>query len=145
MSIALRYAKDNAEAADIVSIAFVNAFKGLHTFNAEKGNFLGWLNRIVINEAIDFIKQFNKIDHKELTYAEETIVYNETIKKLDAADIMLLVKQLPRATHAVFMLYAIDGFKHKEIAQILNISEGTSKWHLNDARKNLQKKLEHLK
>ena len=54
---------------------------------------------------------------------------------------MELIKQLPPATHAVFVLFALDGYSHKEIATHLGISEGTSKWHLSEARKNLQKKI----
>jgi RNA polymerase sigma factor (sigma-70 family) len=63
------------------------------------------------------------------------------IEKTDAAEILQLIKQLPPATHAVFVLFAIDGYAHKEIAAQLKISEGTSKWHLSEARKLLQQKL----
>jgi RNA polymerase sigma factor (sigma-70 family) len=141
MAIAMRYAIDEHEAADIMSHAFVKMFRSISSFDATKGNFHGWLKRIVINESLDHIKQRSKFSHQEIETAEEPSITNAVIEKTDAAAIMELIKQLPPATHAVFVLYAIDGFAHKEIAAQLNISEGTSKWHLSEARKTLQQKL----
>lgn len=141
MAIAMRYAIDEHEAADIMSHAFVKMFRSISSFDASKGNFHGWLKKIVINESLDHIKQRSKFSHQEIDTAEEPAITNAVIEKTDAAAIMELVKQLPPATHAVFVLYAIDGFAHKEIAAQLKISEGTSKWHLSEARKILQQKL----
>jgi RNA polymerase sigma factor (sigma-70 family) len=141
MAIAMRYAIDEHEAADIMSHAFVKMFRSISSFDETKGNFHGWLKRIVINESLDHIKQRSKFSHQEIDTAEEPAITNAVIEKTDAAAIMELVKQLPPATHAVFVLYAIDGFAHKEIAAQLKISEGTSKWHLSEARKILQQKL----
>jgi RNA polymerase sigma-70 factor (ECF subfamily) len=61
---------------------------------------------------------------------------------MGAEEIMNLIKRLPPATHAVFVLYAVEGYNHREIAEQLNISEGTSKWHLSEARKTLQKQIQ---
>jgi RNA polymerase sigma factor (sigma-70 family) len=144
MAIAMRYAIDEHEAADIMSHAFVKMFRSINSFDETKGTFHSWLKRIVINEALDSIKQRSKFSHQEIDTAEEPAITNATIEKTDAAYLMELIKQLPPATHAVFVLYAIDGFTHKEIATQLNISEGTSKWHLSEARKNLQQKLLHI-
>jgi RNA polymerase sigma factor (sigma-70 family) len=144
MAIAMRYAIDEHEAADIMSHAFVKMFRSINNFDETKGTFHSWLKRIVINEALDSIKQRSKFSHQEIDTAEEPAITNATIEKTDAAYLMELIKQLPPATHAVFVLYAIDGYTHKEIATQLNISEGTSKWHLSEARKNLQQKLLHI-
>ncbi|WP_073081100.1 RNA polymerase sigma factor [Chitinophaga jiangningensis] len=141
MAIAMRYATDEQEAADILGQSFVKMFRSLHTFDNTKGNFHGWLKKIVINEALDHIKQRSRFTSLELESAEEPYVQNSVIEKNDAAAILQLVRQLPPATHAVFVLYAIDGYTHREIATQLNISEGTSKWHLSEARKILQHKL----
>lgn len=141
MAIALRYATDEQEAADILGQAFVKMFRSIHSFDETKGNFHGWLKRIIINEALDHIKQRSRFASLELDTAEEPFVNNSIIEKTDAAAILQLVRQLPPATHAVFLLYAVDGYTHKEIAAQLNISEGTSKWHLSEARKILQQKL----
>lgn len=124
-----------------MSHTFVKLFKSIHTFNAAKGNLHGWLKRIIINEALDRIKQRSRFGTSELVETDEPPVSNDVVEKIDAAEIMQLIKQLPPATHAVFVLYVIDGYGHKEIAAQLNISEGTSKWHLSEARKNLQRQL----
>ena len=145
MAIAMRYAIDEHEAADIMSHAFVKMFRSIHTFDETKGNFHGWLKRIIINESLDHIKQRSRFSTQEIDTTDEPAINNDVIEKTDAAEIMQLIKQLPPATHAVFVLYAIDGFAHKEIAAQLNISEGTSKWHLSEARKILQQKLTSIK
>ena len=145
MAIAMRYAIDEHEAADILGHAFVKMFRSIHSYDASKGNFHGWLKRIIINESLDHIKQRSRFTNLELENAEEPSVNNSIIETTDAADILQLVRQLPRATHAVFVLYAIDGYTHKEIAAQLNISEGTSKWHLSEARKILQQKINAIR
>jgi RNA polymerase sigma-70 factor (ECF subfamily) len=144
MAIAIRYMTNEADAADILSHAFVKMFKSLQTFDGTKGNFHGWLKKIIINEALSQIKKRSKFTSKSLDEAEEPYVNNAIIEKTDAADILQLLRQLPPATHAVFVLYAIDGYTHKEIAAQLGISEGTSKWHLSEGRKILQAKLAGL-
>lgn len=145
MAIAMRYAADEHEAADILGQAFVKMFRSIHSFDAAKGNFHGWLKKIIINEALDHIKQRSRFTSLELDTVEEPFVNNSIIEKTDAAAILQLVRQLPPATHAVFVLYAIDGYTHKEIAMQLSISEGTSKWHLSEARKILQQKITAIK
>jgi len=145
MAIAMRYAIDEHEAADILGQAFVKMFRSIHSYDVTKGNFHGWLKRIIINESLDHIKQRNRFSSLELETAEEPFIQNSIIEKTDAAAILQLVRTLPRATHAVFVLYAIDGYTHKEIAAQLNISEGTSKWHLSEARKILQQKINAIK
>jgi RNA polymerase sigma-70 factor (ECF subfamily) len=145
MAIAMRYALDEHEAADIMSHAFVKMFRSISSFDGTKGNFHGWLKRIVINESLDHIKQRSRFSTQEMETADEPAVSNTAIEQTDAAAIHELIKQLPPATHAVFVLYAIDGFAHKEIAAQLKISEGTSKWHLSEARKILQQKLAGIK
>jgi RNA polymerase sigma factor (sigma-70 family) len=141
MTIAMRYARDEQDAADIMSHAFVKMFRSLASFNTAKGSLHVWVKKILINEALDHIKQRSRFSSRELTEAEEPAINNEVIEKTDAAEILQLIKQLPPATHAVFVLFAIDGYAHKEIAAQLKISEGTSKWHLSEARKLLQQKL----
>jgi RNA polymerase sigma factor (sigma-70 family) len=141
MTIAMRYSRDKQDAADIMSLAFVKVFKSIASFDESKGIFQSWLKRIIINEALDHIKQRNRFINRELTANEEPVINNNVVEKIDAAEIMQMVKQLPPATHAVFLLYAVDGYSHKEIAKQLKISEGTSKWHLSEARKKLQQNL----
>jgi RNA polymerase sigma factor (sigma-70 family) len=141
MNIAMRYALDEQDAAAILSQAFVKMFRSIAAFDATKGTMHSWLKKIIINEALDHIKLRSRFSSQEMTAADEPVIPNEAIQKTDAAAILQLIRQLPPATHAVFVLYAIDGYTHKEVASRLNISEGTSKWHLSEARKFLQQKL----
>ncbi len=145
MPVAMRYSRDEMDASDILSHAFVKIFKSIHTFDKDKGSLHGWIKRIVINEGLDHIKARSRFSTDvELETAAEPFIDNAAIAKMDAGELMDLIKQLPPATHAVFILYGIEGYKHKEIAAMLQISEGTSKWHLSEARKILQQKIQYL-
>lgn len=141
MSIALRYATDNQDAASILSNAFVKMFRSIDRFDTVKGTLHAWLKKIIINEALDSIRQRSRFSTEELPEAAEPDIPNAAIQRLDAAAVLELIRRLPPATHAVFVLYAIEGYTHKETAQALGISEGTSKWHLSEARKILQQQL----
>jgi RNA polymerase sigma factor (sigma-70 family) len=145
MAIAMRYARDEQDAADIMSHAFVKMFKSIHSFDESKGTIHSWLKKIVVNEALDHIKQRSRFSSRELNEADAPFISNNIIEKTDAAEIMQLIKKLPPATHAVFVLFAIEGYAHKEIAAQLHISEGTSKWHLSEGRRILQQKLTGIK
>lgn len=141
MAIAMRYSRDEADAADILSLGFVKMFRSLGSFDSNKGNLFGWVKQIIIHEALDHIKQRNRFETKELEEAAEPVIDNSAIEKMDADGLISLIKTLPPATHAVFVLYVVDGYTHPQIAKELNISTGTSKWHLSEARKILQQKL----
>lgn len=145
MTIALRYSRDEMDAADIVSHAFIKIFKSIHSFDSTKGSLHAWIKRIVVNEGLDHIKNRTRFsENVELETVPEPQINNSVIEQMGAEEIMEIVKKLPPATHAVFVLYAVEGYNHREIAKKLNISEGTSKWHLSEARKFLQGKLSTL-
>jgi RNA polymerase sigma-70 factor (ECF subfamily) len=145
MTVALRYARDEMDAADIMSHAFVKIFKSIHTFDSSKGSLHAWIKRIVVNEGLDHIKSRSRFsENVELETVTEPGINNAALEQLGAEEIMMLIKKLPPATHAVFLLYAVEGYNHREIAERMNISEGTSKWHLSEARKTLQKMIQHL-
>ena len=92
-----------------------------------------------------FIKSRNRFsENVEIETVAEPEIKNEVLEQMGADEIMKLVQKLPPATHAVFVLYAVEGYTHREIAEKLSISEGTSKWHLSEARKTLQKQIMHL-
>jgi RNA polymerase sigma-70 factor (ECF subfamily) len=145
MSIALRYSRDEMDAADIVSHAFVKIFKSIHSFDSSKGSLHAWIKKIVVNEGLDHIKSRTRFsENVELETVPEPHVNNSIIDQMGAEEIMEIVKKLPPATHAVFVLYAVEGYNHREIAERLKISEGTSKWHLSEARKYLQEQLTQI-
>ena len=143
MTIALRYARDEHDAADIMSHAFVKVFKSIRTFDSSKGSLHAWIKRIVVNEGLDHIKSRERFSqHVEIETAAEPEIANAALEQMGAEEIMTLIKKLPPATHAVFIMYAVEGYNHREIGERLNISEGTSKWHLSEARKTLQTQLQ---
>lgn len=142
MTVALRYSRDEMDAAEIVSLAFVKVFKSIHNFDSEKGALQTWIKKIVMNEGLDHLKSRERFSHNvELESVPEPAISNSALEQLGADEIMKLIHQLPPATHAVFILYAVEGYNHREIAEQLSISEGTSKWHLSEARKKLQQQL----
>ncbi len=146
MSIALRYSRDEHDATDILSLAFVKVFKAIKNFDPSKGSLHAWIKKIVMNEGLDHIKSRSRFSEQvELEAVAEPVVNNAALQEMGADEIMEIVQKLPPATHAVFVLYAVEGYSHREIADQLSISEGTSRWHLSEARKHLQQQLEHLK
>lgn len=146
MTIAMRYSRDEMDAADIMSHAFVKVFKSIKSYDSTKGSLHAWIKRIVVNEGLDHIKSRERFsENVELETVDEPPINNSVLEEMGAEEIMELIAKLPPATHAVFVLYAVEGYNHREIAEKLGISEGTSKWHLSEARKTLQKQLAHLR
>lgn len=145
MTIAMRYSRDEMDAADIMSHAFVKIFRSIKSYDSSKGSLHAWIKRILVNEGLDHIKSRNRFsENVEIETVAEPEIRNEVLEQMGADEIMKLVQKLPPATHAVFVLYAVEGYTHREIAEKLSISDGTSKWHLSEARKTLQKQIMHL-
>ena len=139
----MRFSRDEQDAADIMSSAFVKMFKAIRAYDINKGSFYAWLKRIIVNEALDHMKGREKFySEVELETEEAPSIDNAVIDKINAAEIMKQIQKLPPATHAVFVMYAIEGYNHREIAEMTGISKGTSNWHLSDARKKLKQQLE---
>jgi RNA polymerase sigma factor (sigma-70 family) len=146
ITIALRYSRDEHDAADIMSHAFVKVFKSIKSYDSSKGSLHAWIKRIIVNEGLDHIKSRERFsENVELETVEEPPVNSSVLEQMGAEEIMEIIAKLPPATHAVFVLYAVEGYNHREIAEKLGISEGTSKWHLSEARKTLQQQLQHLR
>jgi RNA polymerase sigma-70 factor (ECF subfamily) len=143
LSVCRQYIKDIHLAEDIMITAFMKVFANLKNFQY-KGSFEGWIRRIMVNECISFIRVDEKLKYSEdETYIEES--FNNIESQFSIADIQFLIDSLPDGYKMVFNLYAIEGFKHKEIAAMLGISEGTSKSQLSHARKMLQGQINTLK
>ncbi len=143
MSITLRYAESRDEAAEILNDAFMKVFTNIKDFNTDKP-FKPWLRRIIINTAINHYhknKQYREMDSVDI--AEESLGKSEKIiPGISYEEIIEMVQQLSPAYRTVFNLYVIEGFKHREIAEMLDIAVGTSKSNLAKAKKNLQAILE---
>jgi RNA polymerase sigma-70 factor (ECF subfamily) len=107
---------------------------------------MGWVKVIVVNCALDFVKKENRFKEVQLTAAQEeqTGISEEAFSKVSVKEILKIIQQLPRATATVFNLFIYEGFTHPQIAAQLGISEGTSKWHVNEGRRILKSKIESL-
>ena len=136
----MRYTKNENDATEVLNHGFLKVFKSIQRYEQEKASLYTWIRTIVINTCIDFIKQKTRLEqYCEIEMATKVQIQPEVIDKVEISELLYYIRQLTPATQAVFNLYVMEGFNHKEIGKLLNISEGTSKWHLSEARKNLQK------
>jgi RNA polymerase sigma-70 factor (ECF subfamily) len=142
IKICFRYAVDADSAGSIYNNAMLRVFKHLYTYS-EEGKLAGWIKVIVVNCCIDFCKKKNTFSNTVAQVTEDEIVIEpDVFDNISAKEIQLVIAQLPGATATVFRLFVYDGFTHKQIAERLNISEGTSKWHVSEAKKTLKKRFE---
>ena len=151
MGVCLRYCHNRDEAKAALNLTYYKILRKLDTYRPEVP-LDAWMRRIAINTLIDeYRKQRKGKDLIETTAFEgkntykTPITHNDAEYRADAAQLEALVQQLPNMTRKVFNLFAIDGYAHLEIADMLGISEGTSKWHVNSARKKLQLALTALR
>ncbi|CAN5176981.1 sigma-70 family RNA polymerase sigma factor [soil metagenome] len=140
LGVCLRYAGSKDEAKEIMNIGFLKVFQTINRFEDGLGNIDAWIYRVMVNTSIDYYR-------KELKHRYQDDVDNhyhiqdesaDAISEMSMDELIKLVQTLSPAYRTVFNLYVIDGFSHKEIADQLGISEGTSKSNLAKARMNLQ-------
>ncbi len=133
-NVSLTYTNDEDEACDILQEGFIKVFRNLQTFQFQ-GSLEGWIRKIVVNTALEFYRKKKReqenLDNYEI-FADTNI--DGVLDKINSEDIIKLVNQLPSKAAMVLKLFAIEGYNHKEIAIIMEISEGTSKSQLNRAR-----------
>lgn len=137
MRMILRYTQDQEVAMDILNTGFLRVFKKLDTF-AFSGSLEGWIRRLVFHSLSDYFKKNSRQIHFLELEDRDAPLKEGALNNLYVEDILKLVEMLPDATKEVFYLYAIEGYTHVEIAKKINISVGTSKWHLSNARKKLK-------
>lgn len=139
-TICKTYSQDQQTIISIINEGFLKIFRHIKTYDIAKGSFEGWAKKIITNTAIDYSRSLkNKsqylsieedhsrekaLQHLPHNYAEEEVLY--------------LIKKLPAVTQKVFSLHIFKGYSHKEIAQMLDMAESTSRWHVAEARKNLK-------
>ena len=141
MAICRRYAINDFDAADVMNDGFLKVFNNIEKYDPEKP-FKAWLGRIITNTAIDHYRSNLKFsDHDDVSTYENVGSGAEVYDQLAYKDLLLLIQGLSPAYRTVFNLYAIDGYSHEEIAELLKISVGTSKSNLFKARQKLQEKL----
>ncbi len=143
MSICLRYTNNREEAKEMLNMGFFKILTNLEKYQLET-SFKAWVNKVMVNTLIDEYRK-KKVHKEHVQYVEdyekieEDTQVNSALVKMDVEQIHTLIMKLPPVSQKVFNMYAIDGFSHKEIAEVLGITEGTSRWHLNFSRQKLQK------
>lgn len=137
-AVAMRYVQQAETAEDVLADAWVKAFTKLTNFSGE-GSFEGWLRRIVVNECLMYLrkKRLPQAELSEAVVAREAVGARVT-RGLEAADVGRLLATLPEGCRRVFDLYELDGFKHREIAELLEVSINTSKSQLILAKRKLR-------
>ena len=132
------YAKNEEDAIEVLQDGFLKIFQQIDRYDSGKASIYTWMRTNMIRTAIDFLRRQSKrqvaIEWKE---EHEPAIDAEALGRMSAQQIVSLLQLLPATTRAVFNLYITEGYNHREIGEILNISEGTSKWHLSEARKYL--------
>lgn len=145
MSVCLRYMRDEQEAEDVLQDGFIKVFQKLNAYEST-GSLEGWVRRIMVNTALDQIRRNSKFGYTEDVMEVGYKIENNdfAVEGLMAQDLMKLINQLPEGYKVVFNMFAIEGYSHKEIADMLGITESTSKSQYSRARAYLREKLEKL-
>ena len=143
LSVCRYYISDLHHAEEVMLNGFFKVFTKLGEFKFQ-GSFEGWIRRIMVREAISFIRAQKRVEFASETIEHSEASMNNIHTEMEVADIQRLIDQLPEGYRMVFVMYAIEGYKHYEIAEMLQISEGTSKSQLFKARKLLQQQLQQL-
>lgn len=140
MGVCLRYCDNHEEAEDVLQNGFVNVFQNIETYRGS-GSLEGWIRKIMVNTALTNIRKNKKLKQNiELESVEFMLPSTNYISESFAAkDLLKIIQTLPTGFRTVFNLYAIEGYSHKEIGDMLGISEGTSKSQYSRAKAHLQK------
>ena len=144
LRVCLNYLPDKELAKEAFNHGFLKVFQSIKNFDEKKGDLGGWIRKIMIHTSIDICRSELKFNNTLFLEKDEDgfFIQPEALEKLYFADVLQNIRMLPLATQTVFNLSVIDGFSHKEIGEQLNISEGTSRWHLSEAKKLLRALLE---
>ncbi|XCF05161.1 RNA polymerase sigma factor [Tamlana crocina] len=143
LSVCRYYIKDLQHAENVMLDGFFKVFKNLSSFKNE-GSFEGWIRKIMVRQSISFLRQQKKIEFSMEDIPIQDAYADHINVDIEVSMIQELIDGLPEGYKVVFIMYAIEGYKHPEIAKILNISKGTSKSQLFKARKMLQEKIKKI-
>jgi RNA polymerase sigma factor (sigma-70 family) len=146
LRVCYSYLPDKELAKEAFNTGFLKVFQSVKNFDIEKGELGGWIRKIMIYTSIDLCRKelkFNTIS-TSVQDQDDYFIAPSILEKLYFEDILQNIRTLPFSTQTVFNLSVLDGFTHKEISEQLNISEGTSRWHLAEAKKKLRELLEPL-
>ena len=140
MALCIRYVRNREDAVEVLHTGFLKIFQNIGRFDETKSALFTWIHTIMVRTAIDFLRKKNPLMQEvEWTEATEPEIQAKALVDKSGEEIMNFLKQLPHTTALVFNLFVIEGYNHKEIGKLLNISDGTSKWHLSEAKNQLAK------
>ena len=138
MTMCMRYTKDEDKALLILNDGFLKVFQKIGTFRSE-GSLQGWIRRLIYHTLADFYKKENSyIRFIQFELPDDNHVPAPQSDPLELQDLIHLLDRIPGRSAEVFKLFAIEGYSHEEIGEKMNISAGTSKWHLSHARERLR-------
>ncbi|WP_299707953.1 sigma-70 family RNA polymerase sigma factor [uncultured Pontibacter sp.] len=144
MAVCTRYTRSRFEAEDIFHEAFVKVFSNIKHYQG--GAFEGWVRRIFVNTAINHYhknrKYLNQLDYSAVE--ESTPAEDDIISLISGKELLALINQMPEGYRLIFNLYVVEGFNHREIAEMLHIAEGTSKSQLAKGKSYLKKMFQKL-
>ncbi|MFT4061385.1 MAG: sigma-70 family RNA polymerase sigma factor [Edaphocola sp.] len=143
MSMVRRYFPEPVHAEEILNNGFLRAFQKIDSYSF-KGSFEGWLRRVVFHAVADYANANAKYRERIMLVEKDELVHRDHAQGLYYNDLMNLVQELPDNTRTVFNMFVVEDLPHKQISKILGISEGTSKWHMSEARRILKEKVEKL-
>jgi RNA polymerase sigma-70 factor (ECF subfamily) len=146
-SVCYRYVPDDNDAKDVLQNSFVKIFTSLRTFEyRDESSFRGWMIKIVVNEALRFLRERKKLLFTELHEANIQLVEDEepASDKISADELHQLIGELPDGYRTVINLYSFEGYSHQKIAELLNITVSTSASQLYYAKRLLSKKIKEL-
>lgn len=145
MGVCLRYANDRETARDLLQDGFVKVFTGMDSYSGA-GSFEGWMRKIFVNCALEYLRKSDVLrDSTDLDNTAELIhPESSVLSDMSAAELMKLVQELPTGFRTVFNLFAIEGYSHKEISEMLEITESTSRSQFTRAKQMLQKRINAL-
>jgi RNA polymerase sigma-70 factor, ECF subfamily len=145
MKICLRYTKSYDDAANVLQDAFVKIFTRLNSYN-ERGDFVGWMKRIVVNTAIDHVRKRKK--EMQVRIEQWPDIRSEEDEEpdfiVDEKQLLSMIRSLPDMQSTVFNLFVMENYSHHQIGEALGINIGQSKWYLHDARKMLREKINNM-
>jgi RNA polymerase sigma factor (sigma-70 family) len=146
LKVCARYAKSMEDAEQLLNDGFLKVFTQIEHFR-NAGSFAGWMQRIMVNTCLDYLRSTSLKEemtmHVNSIPAEESTlsVSNEGMENIEFKELLQIIQSLPAMTRTVFNLFVFDGYNHKEISEQMAITEGTSHWHVHQARNMLQKRI----
>ena len=144
LRVCYSYLSEKELAKEAFNTGFLKVFQSIQNFDIEKGELGGWIRKIMIYTSIDLCRKELKFSSvtAPVDDGDDFFISPSVLEKLYFEDTLVNIRTLPKATQTVFNLSVLDGFTHKEISEQLNISEGTSRWHLAEAKRKLRSLLE---